>query len=118
MMLFSGLKNTKGSNMNNLNSLLIEGIVGSNPVITTSKKGTPICIFTLISKCTFQEMDTPQEDTIEMTVEAWAQVAEICDKYCMKGDSVKIIGRLKQNATDSKATVIAHSIEFRPIVRI
>ena len=36
----------------------------------------------------------------------------------MKGDSVKIIGRLKQNATDSKVTVIAHSIEFRPIVRI
>lgn len=36
--------------MNNLNSLIIEGIVESNPVITISKKGTPICIFTLISK--------------------------------------------------------------------
>ena len=104
--------------MNNLNSLLIEGIVGSDPVVTLSEKGTTICTFTLISKCTFQEMDTPQEDTVEITVETWARVAEICDKYCMKGDAVKIIGRLKQNATDSKATVIAHSIEFRPIVRI
>lgn len=103
--------------MNNFNSVLIEGIVESEPVVTLSERGTTICTFTLISKCTFQEMDTPQEDTVEITVETWARVAEICDKYCMKGGAVKIIGRLKQNVTDSRATVITHSIEFRPIVR-
>ena len=103
--------------MNNFNSVLIEGIVESGPVVTLSEKGTTICTFTLISKCTFQEVDTPQEVTVEITVETWARVAEICDKYCMKGGAVKIIGRLKQNVTDSRATVITHSIEFRPIVR-
>ena len=103
--------------MNNFNSVLIEGIVESEPVVTLSEKVTTVCTFTFISKCTFQEMDTPQEDTVEITVETWARVAEICDKYCMKGGAVKIIGRLKQNVTDSRATVITHSIEFRPIVR-
>ena len=67
--------------MNNFNSVLIEGIVESEPVVTLSEKGTTICTFTLISKCTFQEMDTPQEDTVEITVETWARLAECC--FCI-----------------------------------
>ena len=50
--------------MNNFNSLLIEGMVESDPVITISKKGTPICIFTLVSKRIFKEDGVPQEDTV------------------------------------------------------
>ena len=73
--------------MNNLNSLLIEGIVGSEPVVTLSEKGTPICIFTLISKRMFKEDGVSQEDTVTVTIETWARLAELCGEHCTKGRS-------------------------------
>lgn len=101
--------------MNNLNSLIIEGIVESNPVIIISKKGTPICIFTLISKCMFKEDGVSQEDTVTVTIETWARLAELCGEHCTKGRSIRVVGRLKQNTTDGNIVVIAEHIEFKPI---
>lgn len=103
--------------MNNLNSLIIEGIVESNPVISISKKGTPICIFTLISKGMFKEGNVSQEDTVTVTIETWARLAELCGEHCTKGRSIRIVGRLKQNAADGNIKVIAEYVEFKPIAK-
>lgn len=103
--------------MNNLNSLLIEGIVGSKPVVTLSEKGSPICIFTLISKGMFKEEGVLQEDTVTVTIETWARLAELCGEYCTKGRSIRIIGRLKQNMTNGNVGVIAEHIGFNPIAK-
>lgn len=104
--------------MNNLNSLIIEGIVESDPVITVSAKGTPICSFTLISKRVFKDDGVSQkEDAVEVTVETWDRIAEICRQRCVKGCVVRVVGRLKQNAADGKIKVIAEHIEFRPIAK-
>ena len=103
--------------MNNLNSLLIEGIVGSDPVVTLSEKGTTICIFTLISKGMFKEGSVSQEDTVTVTIETWARLAELCGEHCTKGRSIRIVGRLKQNMTNGNVGVIAERIEFRPIAK-
>ena len=103
--------------MNNFNSVLIEGIVENEPAITVSEKGSLIGTFTLISKRLFKEDDTSQEKTLKIAIETWARLAEICRQRCTKRCVVRVVGRLKQNVTDSKATVITHSIEFRPMVR-
>ena len=103
--------------MNNLNSLIIEGIVESNPVITISKKGTPICSFTLISKRMFKEDGVLQEDTVTVTIETWARLAELCGEHCTKGRSIRIVGRLKQNMTNGNVGVIAEHIGFKPIAK-
>lgn len=104
--------------MNNLNSLLIEGIVGSDPVVTLSEKGTTICTFTLISKRMFKEDGVSQkEDAVEVTIETWARLAEICRERCTKRCSVRIVGRLKQNAADGNIKVIAEYVEFKPIAK-
>ena len=103
--------------MNNLNSLLIEGIVESKPVITLSEKGTLICIFTLVSKRIFKEDGVSQEDTVTVTIETWAMLAELCGEHCTKGRSIRIVGRLKQNMTNDNVGVIAEHIEFKPIAK-
>ena len=103
--------------MNNLNSLLIEGIVGSDPVVTLSEKGTTICSFTLISKRMFKEDGVLQEDTVTVTIETWARLAELCGEYCTKGRRIRIVGHLKQNMTNGNVGVIAEHIEFKPIAK-
>ena len=103
--------------MNNLNSLIIEGIVESKPVVTLSEKGTPICIFTLISKRMFKEDCVSQEDTVTVTIETWARLAEICRERYTKRCRVRIVGRLKQNAADGNIKVIAEYVEFKPIAK-
>ena len=67
--------------MNNFNSVLIEGIIENEPAITVSKKGSLICIFTLISKRMFKEDGVSQEDTVTVTIETWARLAECC--FCI-----------------------------------
>ena len=103
--------------MNNLNLLLIEGIVGSDPVVTLSEKGTTICTFTLISKRMFKEDGVLQEDTVTVTIETWARLAELCGEHCTKGRSIRIAGRLKQNMTNGNVGVIAEHIEFKPMAK-
>mgnify|MGYP001691141976 FL=1 len=103
--------------MNNLNSLLIEGIVGSDSVVTMSEKGTTICTFTLISKRMFKEDGVSQEDTVTVTIETWARLAELCGKHCTKGRRIRIVGRLKQNMTNGNVGVIAEHIGFNPIAK-
>ena len=101
--------------MNNLNSLIIEGIAESDPVITFSAKGTPICSFTLISKRVFKDDGVLQkEDAVEVTIETWARLAEICRERLTKRCSVRSVGRLKQNAADGNIKVIAEYVEFKP----
>lgn len=104
--------------MNNLNSLIIEGIAGSEPVITVSEKGTSICTFMLVSKRISKDGDNIQEESVEIAVEVWAQLAELCSKRCKsckKGRGLRVVGRLKQNIADGKIEVIAEHIEFKPV---
>jgi len=103
--------------MNNLNSLIIEGMAENKPAITISKKGSLIGTFTLISKRLCKEDDTSKEQVIKITVETWDRIAEICRQRCVKGCVVRVVGRLKQNAADGKIKVIAEHIEFRPIAK-
>lgn len=101
--------------MNNLNSLILEGVAGSEPVITVSEKGTSICTFTVVYKRISKEGDTRREEGVEITVEAWAQLAELCSRRCKKGRGLRVVGRLKQNIADGKIEVIAEHIEFKPV---
>ena len=103
--------------MNNFNSVLIEGIIENEPAITVSEKGSLICIFTLISKRMFKEDGVSQEDTVTVTIETWARLAELCGEHCTKGRSIIIAGRLKQNMTNGNVGVIAEHIEFKPIAK-
>ena len=101
--------------MNNLNSLIIEGIAGSEPVITVSEKGTSICTFMLVSKRISKDGDNIQEESVEIAVEVWAQLAELCSKRCKKGRGLRVVGRLKQNSTGDKVVVMADHVEFKLI---
>ena len=101
--------------MNNLNALIIEGIAGSEPVITVSEKGTSICTFMLVSKRISKDGDNIQEESVEITVEAIGQLAELCSKRCKKGRGLRVVGRLKQDSAGVRIVVMAEHVEFKQI---
>jgi single-strand DNA-binding protein len=45
----------RGGNMNNLNSILIEGNLVRDPLLRSTPKGTQVCTFTLASNRFFKQ---------------------------------------------------------------
>jgi single-strand DNA-binding protein len=111
----------RGGNMNNLNSILIEGNLVRDPLLRATPKGTQVCTFTLASNRFFKQDSGLEKEVGFFDVETWARLAENCYNLGHKGRGVRVVGRLKQdrwNSTDgrahSKVSIVAEHVEFRP----
>jgi single-strand DNA-binding protein len=109
--------------MNNLNSVLIEGNMVSDPVIRSTAKGTSVCTFSMVSSRFYRGGSGIEKEVSFFDIETRSVLAESCEKLGYKGRGVRLVGRLKQyNWTDSdgkshsKVTIAAEHIEFRPDV--
>jgi len=107
--------------MNNLNSVLLEGVLTQDAEHRTTAKGTKVCTFTIESN-KYYMADSEKKATGYFEVEAWRKLAETCETKAKKGRCVRIVGWLKQYsykdrfAVEREKTVIcADHIEFRPI---
>ncbi len=108
-------------NMNSLNSILVEGNLTKDPVLTQTPKGTQVCSFSVASNRFFKQNEELQKEVSFFDVEAWARLAESCAENLHKGRGVRVVGRLKQdrwNDTDgkihSKVKIVAEHVEFKP----
>ena len=109
--------------MNQLNSLILEGNLVRDAVLTEPAPGFKKCIFTVGVNCFYK--NKKNEDVSEASffdVEAYNQVAEWCGKKATKGRGVRVVGRLKQDTwkdsdgkTLSKVYVVAEHIEYKPV---
>lgn len=111
--------------MNSLNSILIEGNVVRDPVVRETPKGTLVCLFSIASNRFYRQDEGLEKETSFFDVESWSKLAETCEKNCIKGRGVRVVGRLKQDrwtGTDGKnyykVKVVAEHIEFKPQFRI
>jgi single-strand DNA-binding protein len=107
--------------MNNLNSILIEGILVRDPLLRTTSKGTALCTFSLVSNRFFKHDSGLEKEVGFFDVETWAKLAEQCYTQGHKGRGVRIVGRLKQSRwTDqegkphARVSIVAEHVEFRP----
>jgi single-strand DNA-binding protein len=110
-----------GVNMNNLNSILIEGNLVRDPSFRTTPKGTPVCTFSLASNRFSKQNGAFEKEVSFFDVESWSTLAKTCGQEGRKGRGVRIVGRLKQDRwTDaegkphSRVTIVAEHCEFRP----
>jgi single-strand DNA-binding protein len=112
---------SQGEDMNNLNSILIEGNLVRDPEIHYTAKGTPVCTFSIASNRYFKQDSGMEKEVSYFNVETWSQLAESANNLGHKGRGVRVVGRLKQERwsdregkAQSKVVIVAEHVEFRP----
>lgn len=107
--------------MNNLNSILVEGNLTRDPVLSETPKGTPVCNFSLASNRFYRSEDELQKEVSFFDVEVWSRQGEICAGTLKKGRGVRVVGRLKQDrwsddegTAHSRVKIVAEHVEFKP----
>jgi single-strand DNA-binding protein len=106
--------------MNNLNSILIEGNMTSDPQMRTTPFGKSVCTFSIANNRFYKKEGAPEKEVSFYDVEAWSRLAESCNDLGRKGRGVRVVGRLKQerwSGSDgkqhSRVIIAAEHVEFR-----
>ena len=107
--------------MNSVNSVIIEGNLVRDPVLSETPKGTRVCNFTVASNRYYKQDDDYQKEVTFLDVEAWTKLATYSDNNFSKGKGVRIVGRLKQDRWEdkegnprSRLKLVAEYVEKRP----
>jgi single-strand DNA-binding protein len=108
--------------MNNLNSILIEGNLVSDPVIATLNNGSSICRFSIASNRYYKNSENERMEEVNfIDVDTWGNLAEACNAYLSKGRKVRVVGRLKHdrwedddNQKKENYVIVAEHVEFYP----
>lgn len=109
--------------MNQLNSVILEGNLVRDPVLSEPSAGFKVCKFTIgVNKFYKNRNDEAVQEASFFDVESFGKLAESCQKKASKGRGVRVVGRLKQDTwkdgagkTQSKVFVVAEHIEYRPV---
>lgn len=91
--------------MASLNKVMTIGNLTRDPESRVTPKGTAICQFSLACNRKFKGEDgSEREEVTYIDFEAWAKTAETIQKYCTKGKSLFVEGRLKLDQWEDKET--------------
>lgn len=109
--------------MNSLNSILLEGNLTADPVLTVTKSDKSVVNFSIASNSYWKDADNNQiKETSFFDVTVWNGLADNCKQYLKKGRGVRVIGRLKQDkwvddegVKHAKVVIIAEHVEFKPL---
>lgn len=106
--------------MNSLNSILVEGNLTRDPVMTETPKGTKVCNFSVASNRFYRHNEAMQKEVSFFDVESWAKLAEKCGDQLEKGRGVRVVGRLRQDRwTDadgknrSRVKIVAEHVDIK-----
>ncbi len=109
--------------MNQLNSLILEGNLVRDAVLSEPAPGFKKCTFSVGVNRFYK--NRKNEDVSEASffdVEAYGKTAEYCGSKATKGRGVRVVGRLKQDTwkdsngkTASRIYVVAEHIEYKPV---
>ena len=101
--------------MAKLNKVQIIGRVGQDPEMKFSPDGKAITTFSVA----VSDKRGEKETTEWFNVVTWNKLAEICNEYVFRGQSVYVEGRLHTNKWQTpegekrqRVEIIAHSMEF------
>ena len=107
--------------MNSVNSVIIEGNLVRDPVLTETPKGTKVCNFTVASNRYYKQDDEYQKEVTFLDVETWTRLAVYSGSNFSKGKGIRIVGRLKQDRWEdkegnprSRLKLVAEYVEKRP----
>jgi len=108
--------------MNNLNSIIIEGNLVRDPDMGCTTKGTAFCNFAVASNRYYKLDGERQSEVSFFDIETYSRTAEVCEKHLTKGRGVRVVGRLKQHRWEdvegkvhTRVRIVAEHVEFKPI---
>ena len=101
--------------MNNLNSVLLEGNLEADPVLSYAETGKAVCTFRLTVKRSWKEEDEMKTEESHFFIETGTRLAEVCAEHLKKGRGVRVVGRLKEE--EGKTWILAEHVEFKPQLR-
>ncbi|MCG8479705.1 MAG: single-stranded DNA-binding protein [Spirochaetales bacterium] len=110
--------------MNDLNSIIVEGNLTRDPVLSTTPNGVSVCNFSIGSHHMYKKEAKQHTETSFFDVEVWSRLGENCAEYLRKGRGVRVVGRLKQDRwkdgegkSRSRLKIVAEHVEFRTMKR-
>ena len=98
--------------MNDLNSLLFEGILNADPVRLSDGS----VIFPVIShRSSINVNGEVDNDNLRIHVATYSKLADVCLEYLKKNGGVRIVGRLGRSVIiPDSFCIIAEHVEFKP----
>jgi len=91
--------------MANLNRVLLIGNLTRDPELRVTPKGASICSFGMAVNRSFKTGDgEKREETTFIDIEAWGRQGEVISKYCAKGKSLFVEGRLRFDSWEDKTS--------------
>jgi len=100
--------------MNNLNSILIEGVCNVLPEYTDESKS--IVRFSIGSKRGYRENNSLFTECINVSICAFGKLGETVKNKLQKDQQCRVVGRIGQYA-DGSLYIVAEHVEMRPIVK-
>ncbi len=106
--------------MNNLNSVLIEGVLKQDPKMVIEDNGRTTAELTISSERNYKQNDEYHKEVSLFDIRVFGRQAEVCSEHLTKGRGVRIVGRLKQELVGddgdvrSNVFIIAEHVEFKP----
>lgn len=95
--------------MNDLNSLLLEGTILKNPII---KKDT--CHFPIVVKKDYINGDIAKKEASFFKIIAYGKFLENYKKWLKKGQSIRLVGELKNlSKYRNNIVIVAEHIEYK-----
>ena len=83
--------------------LVVQGVLGTTPVVSRAPSGRAYCRFRLATTPTFRTSEGwRDEETIWFTAKAWGSLAENLARSLRKGDPVLLVGRFTQERWSSR----------------
>ena len=83
--------------------LVVQGVLGTTPVVSRATSGRAYCRFRLATTPTFRTSEGwRDEETIWFTAKAWGPLAENLARSLRKGDPVLLVGRFTQERWSSR----------------
>lgn len=85
--------------MNQINQLILQGIIANNPETSTVANGTDVTKFPVAVNRFYKDKDgNTQKEVGFFEVEAWGNLSKwMKDNNRNRGDEIRIVGRMKQN---------------------
>ncbi len=112
----------KELDMNNLNTVLIEGQLTRDPDQGSAPAQTQMCRLSIASnRYHLDEKGEWKQNPSYFTVHVYGSVAGACMAHLKKGRGVRVVGRLKQRSWlvdgiwHEKIYILAEHIEFQPV---
>jgi single-stranded DNA-binding protein len=96
--------------MTMLNSILLEGIVSSDPV-STLRKDIYRCSFNIKTEY-INKSNLSQNKSYTFPIECYGELAEMCSDYFKVGTTIRIVGRLSRDRNDM-LIVLGEHIEIK-----